>query len=159
MATPAAVVWFRQDLRVADHPGDAFDTLTNYVIFGGYTFYNLAVAAVFVLRRKLPFQPRPYRTWGYPFTPALYVVAFAWLAFRPATVNRYAAALVGFVRGARAGHVADATPLSAPSLTRTLATAATWLASTSGSTWTRAIGKKMGGKSSPAPVRPARPRG
>ncbi len=39
-----------------------------------------------------------------------------------------AAALVGFVRGARAGHVADATPLSAPSLTRTLATAATWLA-------------------------------
>lgn len=62
--------------RVADHPGDAFDTLTNYVIFGGYTFYNLAVAAVFVLRRKLPFQPRPYRTWGYPFTPALYVVAF-----------------------------------------------------------------------------------
>jgi APA family basic amino acid/polyamine antiporter len=56
--------------------GDAFNNLTNYVIFGGYIFYNMAVAAVFVLRRRLPHLPRPYRTWGYPLTPALYLLAF-----------------------------------------------------------------------------------
>jgi basic amino acid/polyamine antiporter, APA family len=62
--------------RVTDKPRAAFDTLTNYVIFGGYIFYNMAVAAVFVLRRKRPDLPRPYRTWGYPVTPALYTVSF-----------------------------------------------------------------------------------
>ena len=36
---------------------------------------TLTVVAVFVLRRKLPKLPRPYRTWGYPITPALYVVS------------------------------------------------------------------------------------
>jgi APA family basic amino acid/polyamine antiporter len=60
----------------AMEPLDAFDGLTNYVIFGGYTFYALAVSAVFVLRRTRPNLPRPYRTWGYPFVPAVFLVAF-----------------------------------------------------------------------------------
>ncbi|RMD68671.1 MAG: amino acid transporter, partial [Bacteroidetes bacterium] len=34
----------------------------------------LAGAAVFVLRRKRPDQPRPYRVWGYPFTPLVFVL-------------------------------------------------------------------------------------
>ncbi len=58
-------------------PGEAFDALTDFVIFGGSLFYALAVAAVFVLRWKRPHAPRPYRTWGYPLTPALYLLAFA----------------------------------------------------------------------------------
>jgi len=57
-------------------PRDAFDHLTDFVIFGGSIFYAMAVAAVFVLRWKRPGLPRPYRTWGYPFTPALYLLAF-----------------------------------------------------------------------------------
>src|SRR5204862_5292406 len=57
-------------------PGDAFDVLTDFVIFGGSIFYAMAVAAVFVLRRKHPELPRPYRTWGYPVTPALYLLPF-----------------------------------------------------------------------------------
>ncbi|MBW3596324.1 MAG: amino acid permease [Planctomycetes bacterium] len=60
-----------------DQPSNAFDALTDFVIFGGSLFYALAVAAVFVLRWKLPDAPRPYRTWGYPFTPAIYLLAFA----------------------------------------------------------------------------------
>jgi amino acid transporter len=52
-----------------------YDLLYNYVIFGANLFYLLAVVSVFVLRAKLPAAPRPYRTWGYPFTPLLYVVA------------------------------------------------------------------------------------
>jgi amino acid transporter len=50
-----------------------YDLLYTYVIFGANVFYLLAVASVFVLRSKLPDLPRPYRTWGYPFTPLLYV--------------------------------------------------------------------------------------
>src|SRR5262249_19130687 len=45
---------------------DAFDVLTDFVIFGGLLFYALVVAAVLVLRRKRPDLERPYRTWGYP---------------------------------------------------------------------------------------------
>lgn len=58
-------------------PIDAFDALTDFVIFGGSLFYAMAVAAVFVLRIRHPEWPRPYRTWGYPWTPALYLLAFA----------------------------------------------------------------------------------
>ena len=35
----------------------------------------LAIASVFVLRARRPDLPRPYRTWGYPATPLLYIVA------------------------------------------------------------------------------------
>jgi amino acid transporter len=52
-----------------------YDLLYTYVIFGANIFYVLAIASVFVLRAKRPDLPRPYRTWGYPFTPLLYVVA------------------------------------------------------------------------------------
>src|SRR5829696_6905783 len=38
-------------------------------------FYALAVAAVFVLRRLRPDMPRPYRTWGYPVVPILFLLA------------------------------------------------------------------------------------
>lgn len=57
--------------------GDAFDALTDFVIFGGSIFYALAVGAVFVLRAKKPDLPRPYKTWGYPITPAFYLLIFA----------------------------------------------------------------------------------
>ncbi len=52
-----------------------YDLLYTYVIFGANLFYLLAITSVFVLRRKQPDLPRPYRTWGYPYTPLLYVVA------------------------------------------------------------------------------------
>lgn len=60
----------------SDEPLDAFNKLTDFVIFGGSVFYALAVGAVFVLRWRRPELPRPYRTWGYPLTPALYLLAF-----------------------------------------------------------------------------------
>lgn len=68
---PAALI------QKPESPADAFDTLTDFVIFGGSIFYSMAVGAVFVLRWKKPHLARPYRTWGYPVTPALYLFAFA----------------------------------------------------------------------------------
>ena len=52
-----------------------FDIMTDFVIFGSVTFETLAVATVFVFRRKIPPTPenRPYRCWGYPLVPLLYI--------------------------------------------------------------------------------------
>jgi APA family basic amino acid/polyamine antiporter len=48
----------------------------DYVIFAVVLFYVLTIAAAFWLRRTRPEAPRPYRAWGYPVLPAIYI-AFA----------------------------------------------------------------------------------
>ncbi len=53
----------------------SFDALSNYSIFGLWIFYGLTTATVFVFRRRAPELARPYRTWGYPVVPALFLIA------------------------------------------------------------------------------------
>ena len=55
-----------------------FDLLTNFVIFSASIFYALTVLAVIVLRFRQPQTNRPYRTWGYPLTPILFLVVYSW---------------------------------------------------------------------------------
>jgi APA family basic amino acid/polyamine antiporter len=50
-----------------------YNQLLDFVIFAELLFFVLTVVGVFVLRRTRPDLPRPYRTWGYPITPALYI--------------------------------------------------------------------------------------
>jgi APA family basic amino acid/polyamine antiporter len=57
----------------------SFDILTDYAIFGLWIFYGLVTAAVFILRRKMPDAERPYRAWGYPVVPMLFLLATALL--------------------------------------------------------------------------------
>ena len=52
-----------------------FEQLFTYVIFGEWIFFGLMVAAVIILRKKRPDLPRPYKTWGYPVTPIIFVLA------------------------------------------------------------------------------------
>lgn len=52
-----------------------FEQLFTYVVFGQWLFFGLTGAAVFILRKKRPDLPRPYRTWGYPVTTAVFVLA------------------------------------------------------------------------------------
>ena len=52
-----------------------YDELYTYVMFVGVIAYVATVAGVFVLRRKRPDAPRPYRCTGYPWVPVLYLVA------------------------------------------------------------------------------------
>ena len=52
----------------------SFDTITDYVIFASWLFYLLGAFGVFVLRKKMPDAPRPYKVWGYPYTTALFVI-------------------------------------------------------------------------------------
>jgi len=58
-----------------------YDTLTDAVIFAAWLFYGLAAASLFVFRRRLPDAPRPYRAFGYPLLPAIFVLASAGLLF------------------------------------------------------------------------------
>lgn len=55
-----------------------FSLLTNFVIFSASIFYVLGVLAVIVLRFRRPDVQRPYKTWGYPFVPAMFLVAYVW---------------------------------------------------------------------------------
>jgi len=52
----------------------SYDRLLTYVTFASLAFNALTVVGLIVLRRKKPDAPRPYRTWGYPVTPAVYLV-------------------------------------------------------------------------------------
>ncbi|MBV8820914.1 MAG: amino acid permease [Acidobacteriaceae bacterium] len=53
----------------------SYDALLSYTTFGDWIFFGLVVAALFRLRRKQPDAPRPYRVWGYPWLPAIFVAA------------------------------------------------------------------------------------
>lgn len=57
-----------------------FRQLFTYVIFGQWIFFGLTVAAVIVLRKKRPDLDRPYKTWGYPATPVLFILAALYVA-------------------------------------------------------------------------------
>jgi len=52
----------------------SYSALLTYVTFASLAFNALTVAGLFVLRTKQPNAERPYRTWGYPVTPALYLI-------------------------------------------------------------------------------------
>jgi len=53
--------------------GSLYGNLLDYVVSAALIFYILTSAAVFVLRQRRPNDERPYRAFGYPFVPALYI--------------------------------------------------------------------------------------
>jgi APA family basic amino acid/polyamine antiporter len=53
--------------------GNLYSDLLDYVISAALIFYILTIAGVIRLRRKEPDAPRPYRVWGYPWLPLLYI--------------------------------------------------------------------------------------
>ena len=56
-----------------------FQTTVNYIQFSLTLCSTLTVLGVFVLRWRRPNLPRPYRTWGYPVTPAIFLAISAWM--------------------------------------------------------------------------------
>jgi basic amino acid/polyamine antiporter, APA family len=55
--------------------GNLYNDLLNYVVFAVLLFYVLTIIGVFLLRSKRPDLERPYRAFGYPLVPLLYIVA------------------------------------------------------------------------------------
>jgi APA family basic amino acid/polyamine antiporter len=58
-----------------------YEQLFTYVIFTEFLFYAAMCAAVIRLRHRAPDLPRPYRAWGYPFTPLAFIAFAAWLVY------------------------------------------------------------------------------
>lgn len=52
----------------------SFDQLTDMLIFASFIFYGATAFGVFVLRVRMPDAPRPYKAWGYPVVPALFIL-------------------------------------------------------------------------------------
>jgi APA family basic amino acid/polyamine antiporter len=57
----------------------SFDQLTDLAIFAFWLFYGMTTASVFVFRSREPDAIRPYRTWGYPVVPAIFVLVTIYL--------------------------------------------------------------------------------
>ncbi|MBA2621522.1 MAG: amino acid permease, partial [Acidobacteria bacterium] len=65
----------------------SFDTLTDYVIFGSWIFYALVTSSIFVFRRKYPNAERPYKAFGYPVVPILFLLVAGWLLVNTISTN------------------------------------------------------------------------
>ncbi|MGC2769177.1 MAG: amino acid permease [Candidatus Acidiferrum sp.] len=72
--TPARALIFQVTLTSLMALTGTFEELTNLFIFAAWIFYGLAVVALFRLRKAEPSLDRPYRCWGYPWVPALFVI-------------------------------------------------------------------------------------
>jgi amino acid transporter len=73
--TPWTAILLATALGIAYVSFRTFEQLADAFILGIWPFYALAVLAVFILRKRRPDHPRPYRTAGYPFTPAIFLIA------------------------------------------------------------------------------------
>jgi amino acid transporter len=62
-------------------PRPLYDQLTTYVVFAQFVFYALSAGAVIRLRHTAPQVRRPYRTWGYPVTPVVFIAFAVWLVY------------------------------------------------------------------------------
>ena len=71
-----------------------FDTITDYVMFASWLFYMLGAYGVIVLRKKMPDVHRPYKVWGYPYTPMIFVI-FSFLFLVNTIISDYENAAMG----------------------------------------------------------------
>ncbi len=73
-----------------------FDQLTDCLLFASWIFYGLVASSVFVLRYRLPNLERPYRTFGYPVIPLLFLLVAFWLIINTFMTKRVES-MVGIV--------------------------------------------------------------
>lgn len=76
--TPHVAILLSAVLGMALVMSRSFEALANTFVLAAWPFYALSVAALFRLRRTRPDLPRPYRTAGYPFVPAIFVIGVVW---------------------------------------------------------------------------------
>jgi APA family basic amino acid/polyamine antiporter len=73
-----------------------FDQLTDMIIFAVFIYYGATTLGVFILRKRMPDAPRPYKVWGYPIVPAI-VIIFCVALFLNTIVARPREAAIGLV--------------------------------------------------------------
>jgi basic amino acid/polyamine antiporter, APA family len=75
--TPSFAIWAQAVWSGVLVLSGSLSQLVSYTGFAVVLFAGIAVAALFVLRRREPDAPRPFRAWGYPLAPGIFVVASA----------------------------------------------------------------------------------
>ena len=78
-ATPTVALVTQGAISAALALLGTYNQLTTYVVFAQFVFYALSAGAVLRLRRTAPRLARPYRTWGYPLTPIVFILFAIWL--------------------------------------------------------------------------------
>src|SRR6266571_2866171 len=63
---------------------NTYNHLFTYVVLAEFVFYAMSCGAVIVLRRKEPGMVRPYKAWGYPVTPIVFILFALWLLYNTA---------------------------------------------------------------------------
>lgn len=77
--TPAKAIVLQAIIAIMLMVTGTFDQLLAYAGFCLMLFSTMAVAAIYMLRWRQPDNPRPYRTWGYPVIPALFIMVGIWI--------------------------------------------------------------------------------
>ena len=78
-ATPTIALITQAVISAVLAASGTYDALFTYVVFAEFLFYALSAGAVLRLRMRAPQLPRPYRTWGYPWTPIVFILCAALL--------------------------------------------------------------------------------
>jgi amino acid transporter len=78
-ATPVVALVTQGVIATVLAMAGTYDQLATYCVFAQVLFYALSATAVIRLRHTAPQRPRPYRTWGYPFTPLAFTACAVWL--------------------------------------------------------------------------------
>lgn len=72
--TPSTAIWYQAIWSSVLILSGSFDQLTDMLIFASFIFYGATTLGVFILRYRMPDVPRPYKAWGYPVLPALFIL-------------------------------------------------------------------------------------
>ncbi|MCO6496171.1 MAG: amino acid permease [Chitinophagaceae bacterium] len=76
---PGNALWYQGVWACMLVLSGTFDQLTDMLIFAAFIFYGATTLGVFILRKKMPDAHRPYRVWGYPVIPAIFIIFCAFL--------------------------------------------------------------------------------
>jgi APA family basic amino acid/polyamine antiporter len=72
-ATPGNALWLHGIWTSLFIITGSFDMLADMFVFVTWIAYGAGAVGIFLLRKKMPDQPRPYKIWGYPFIPILFI--------------------------------------------------------------------------------------
>ena len=72
--TPSKAIWIQAVWASLLVFSGSFDQLTDMLIFAAYIFYGATALGVFILRVRMPDAPRPYKAWGYPIVPGIFIL-------------------------------------------------------------------------------------
>jgi len=91
---PAVSMWYQGIWACVLVLSGTFDQLTDMIIFAVFIYYGATALGVFILRKKMPDAPRPYKVWGYPIIPGI-VVLFSAVLFINTIIERPREAGIG----------------------------------------------------------------